>query len=75
MERMRKNLDPLFTDITWGAGGSTADLSLQLALNLQKTGHVGKSCLSIESVALCLFKKCANLITHQQYVLVQPTCT
>lgn len=42
MERMKTNLKPMFTDITWGAGGSTADLSLQLALNMQKTGHVGK---------------------------------
>jgi methylenetetrahydrofolate reductase (NADPH) len=51
MERMRKNLDPLFTDITWGAGGSTADLSLQLALNLQKTGHVANmhlTCTNME---------------------------
>jgi len=40
MDRMKKNLKPMFTDITWGAGGSTAELSLELALNLQKTGHV-----------------------------------
>jgi len=40
MERMKTNLKPMFTDITWGAGGSTADLSLELALNMQKTGHV-----------------------------------
>ena len=48
MERMKNNLNPLFSDITWGAGGSTADLSLELALNMHKTGHVGKfnGCLS-----------------------------
>lgn len=40
MDRMRDNLKPLFTDITWGAGGSTADLSLELALRLHNTGHV-----------------------------------
>ena len=42
MERMKTNLNPLFTDITWGAGGSTADLSMELAVNMVKTGHVGK---------------------------------
>mmetsp|Transcript_3657 Transcript_3657/g.4809 ORF Transcript_3657/g.4809 Transcript_3657/m.4809 type:complete len:413 (-) Transcript_3657:59-1297(-) len=40
MERMKQNLNPLFTDMTWGAGGSTAELSLQLAIHAQKTGHV-----------------------------------
>ena len=40
MERMKVNSKPLFTDITWGAGGSTADLSLLLALYLHNTGHV-----------------------------------
>lgn len=39
---MLQNLSPLFTDVTWGAGGSTADLSLQLALRAHNTGHVGK---------------------------------
>jgi len=40
MDRMLVNLKPLFSDITWGAGGSTADLSLRLALLLKQTGHV-----------------------------------
>lgn len=39
MERMKQAVKPVFSDITWGAGGSTADLSLELALNMQKTGH------------------------------------
>eukprot|EP00299_Pterocystis_sp_00344_P018523 c9245_g1_i2.p2 GENE.c9245_g1_i2~~c9245_g1_i2.p2 ORF type:complete len:580 (+),score=130.56 c9245_g1_i2:62-1741(+) len=34
VERL-KDLNPLFTDITWGAGGSTADLSLEIAAVLQ----------------------------------------
>lgn len=42
MDRMKTNLTPLFTDMTWGAGGSTADLSLDLALHLKNTGHVCK---------------------------------
>jgi len=37
---MKNTLSPAFSDITWGAGGSTADLSLELALNMQKTGHI-----------------------------------
>mmetsp|Transcript_20435 Transcript_20435/g.30701 ORF Transcript_20435/g.30701 Transcript_20435/m.30701 type:complete len:415 (+) Transcript_20435:132-1376(+) len=40
MDRMRDNLNPLFTDMTWGAGGSTADLSMELALRAHSTGHV-----------------------------------
>eukprot|EP00567_Pseudictyota_dubia_P007894 CAMPEP_0197453092 /NCGR_PEP_ID=MMETSP1175-20131217/33926_1 /TAXON_ID=1003142 /ORGANISM="Triceratium dubium, Strain CCMP147" /LENGTH=70 /DNA_ID=CAMNT_0042986267 /DNA_START=209 /DNA_END=417 /DNA_ORIENTATION=+ len=31
MDRMLTNAKPLFTDVTWGAGGSTAELSLRLA--------------------------------------------
>eukprot|EP00889_Picochlorum_renovo_P004290 jgi/Picre1/31320/NNA_006673.t1 len=30
-----KSLDPLFCDITWGAGGSTADLTLTIAEKMQ----------------------------------------
>lgn len=29
-------MNPLFVDITWGAGGSTADLTLELSANFQK---------------------------------------
>lgn len=34
IERMGR-LHPMFVDITWGAGGSTADLSLELAASVQ----------------------------------------
>ena len=37
---MKDTLHPLFTDVTWGAGGSTADLSLRIALQAHQTGHV-----------------------------------
>lgn len=37
---MKNALSPAFSDITWGAGGSTADLSLDLALQMHNTGHV-----------------------------------
>jgi len=51
MDRMKKTLSPAFTDVTWGAGGSTADLSLDLALYLQRTGHVSNmhlTCTNLE---------------------------
>lgn len=31
VQRMVKNLGPLFIDVTWGAGGSTSELTIQLA--------------------------------------------
>jgi methylenetetrahydrofolate reductase (NADPH) len=40
MDRMKSTLQPLFTDVTWGAGGSTADLSLRIAQHAHDTGHV-----------------------------------
>jgi len=40
MDRMRETLQPTFSDITWGAGGSTAGLSMELALYMKRTGHV-----------------------------------
>jgi len=40
MDRMKTNLKPLFADITWGAGGSTADLTMEMSLHMQKAGHV-----------------------------------
>jgi len=52
MDRMKKALSPAFTDVTWGAGGSTADLSLDLALYLQGTGHVSNmhlTCTNLDS--------------------------
>ena len=52
MDRMKGALSPLFTDMTWGAGGSTADLSLELALKLKNTGHVSNlhmTCTNIQS--------------------------
>jgi len=51
MERMRKNLNPLFSDMTWGAGGSTADLSLELALKMHQTGHVANMHLTCTNMS------------------------
>jgi len=51
MGRMLKNSNPLFTDMTWGAGGSTAELSLDLALHAHRTGHVSNmhlTCTNME---------------------------
>ena len=48
---MKENMNPLFTDMTWGAGGSTADLSMKLALEMRKSGHVANlhlTCTNME---------------------------
>lgn len=38
MLRMQRDLHPLFADFTWGAGGSTSELTLELTLNAKKMG-------------------------------------
>jgi len=51
MERMKTNTSALYTDMTWGAGGSTAELSLDLALHAHRTGHVSNlhlTCTNME---------------------------
>ena len=48
---MRDTIHPAFTDVTWGAGGSTADLSLELALYAQRTGHVSNMHLTCTNIA------------------------
>eukprot|EP00536_Pseudo-nitzschia_multiseries_P011260 jgi/Psemu1/297821/fgenesh1_pm.374_\ len=51
MERMKASIDPLFSDVTWGAGGSTADLTVDIAKQLKKTGHVANmhmTCTNME---------------------------
>ena len=50
MDRMKTTCTPLFTDMTWGAGGSTADLSLELALYAHKTGHVSNMHLTCTNI-------------------------
>lgn len=51
MDRMKVATKPLFTDTTWGAGGSTADLSLRIALEAIKTGHVSNMHLTCTNMA------------------------
>jgi len=51
MERMKNSINPLFSDVTWGAGGSTADLTLEIAQQLRETGHVANmhmTCTNME---------------------------
>eukprot|EP00535_Pseudo-nitzschia_heimii_P005151 CAMPEP_0197174054 /NCGR_PEP_ID=MMETSP1423-20130617/740_1 /TAXON_ID=476441 /ORGANISM="Pseudo-nitzschia heimii, Strain UNC1101" /LENGTH=403 /DNA_ID=CAMNT_0042622945 /DNA_START=55 /DNA_END=1266 /DNA_ORIENTATION=+ len=51
MERMKKSINPLFSDVTWGAGGSTADLTIEIAQKLRETGHVANmhmTCTNME---------------------------
>jgi methylenetetrahydrofolate reductase (NADPH) len=55
MERMLVNSTPLFSDITWGAGGSTAELSLEIAKHLKDTGHVSNlhmTCTNMDTTKL-----------------------
>lgn len=51
MERMKDTVQPLFTDITWGAGGSTATLSLEIALQLHQTGHAANLHMTCTNMA------------------------
>lgn len=51
MERMKGAISPLFSDVTWGAGGSTAELTLDIAKHLRETGHVSNmhmTCTNME---------------------------
>jgi len=51
MERMKKSINPLFSDVTWGAGGSTAELTIEIAQKLRDTGHVANmhmTCTNME---------------------------
>lgn len=51
MGRMKESINPLFSDVTWGAGGSTADLTLEIAQQLRETGHVANmhmTCTNME---------------------------
>jgi len=51
MERMKESINPLFSDVTWGAGGSTAELTLDIAQQLRDTGHVANmhlTCTNME---------------------------
>lgn len=51
MGRMLETSKPVFTDMTWGAGGSTAELSLDIAQHAHDTGHVANmhlTCTNME---------------------------
>jgi methylenetetrahydrofolate reductase (NADPH) len=36
MERMKERISPIFADITWGAGGTTADLTIDIAIQMKE---------------------------------------
>lgn len=51
MDRMKASINPLFSDVTWGAGGSTAELTLDIAQQLRESGHVANmhmTCTNME---------------------------
>jgi len=51
MTRMKEAVNPVFSDITWGAGGSTSDLSMELAIHLQTTGHCANLHMTCTNIA------------------------
>jgi methylenetetrahydrofolate reductase (NADPH) len=51
MDRMKETIQPLFTDVTWGAGGSTATLSMDIALQAHNTGHVANLHMTCTNMA------------------------
>jgi len=69
VERMAK-LEPMFVDITWGAGGTTSDLTLELAsnfqqqFNLETQMHLTCTNISKESVTDALIKARASGIRN-----------
>ncbi|KAI2503390.1 Methylenetetrahydrofolate reductase [Fragilaria crotonensis] len=52
MDRMKETIRPLFTDVTWGAGGSTATLSMDIALQAHNTGHVANLHMTCTNMSL-----------------------
>ena len=50
--RFKQAVNPLFADITWGAGGSTSDTSLELALSAHAMGHVANMHLTCTNASL-----------------------
>ena len=52
LARFQQTVHPLFADITWGAGGSTSDTSLELALAAHKMGHVANMHLTCTNASL-----------------------
>lgn len=51
MERMKNNTKPIFTDITWGAGGSTSELTMNIALKMVDMGHVANMHLTCTNMS------------------------
>jgi methylenetetrahydrofolate reductase (NADPH) len=51
MDRMKSTMQPLFTDVTWGAGGSTATLTMQLCQYAHNHGHVAGLHLTCTNVS------------------------
>ena len=44
MQRMKESISPLFSDVTWGAGGSSADLTQEIAAHLKNVSVIQHYC-------------------------------
>lgn len=48
---MKETVKPAFMDVTWGAGGSTADLSLEIALKAHNSGNIANLHMTCTNIA------------------------
>jgi hypothetical protein len=44
MQRMKESINPLFSDVTWGAGGSSADLTQEISAHLKNVSVWRRDC-------------------------------
>lgn len=64
---MKTTLAPAFTDMTWGAGGSTADLSLDLAQYAHDHGHVANLHLTCTNLSDDNPQQAVNNVLEKAY--------
>lgn len=64
-DRILQKIKPLFSDITWGAGGSTSDLTLTITQRMHESGHVANmhlTCTNMEKgLVLEALQKCKDM--------------
>jgi methylenetetrahydrofolate reductase (NADPH) len=64
-----RDLGPLFVDVTWGAGGTTSELTLEIARNAQ----------NVYGLETCMHLTCTNMplseIDLALEVALPPSCS